>query len=71
MEKSRSAKDAERAESKRLSKEEGAGDGPAVYTSKREARNRDGLHFLCYGHGHTRFVTLLQGDPSGGEPGLG
>ena len=45
LEKSRSAKDAERAESKRRSKEEGGGggEGPAaVYTSKREAKNRYG-----------------------------
>ena len=44
LEKSRSAKDAERAESKRRSKEEGGGgdEGPAaVYTSKREAKNRE------------------------------
>ena len=48
LEKSRSARDAERAERKRAFKEEGDGGGgevpsaAAVYTSKREAKNRSG-----------------------------
>ena len=48
LEKSRSARDAERAERKRALKEEGGGGGgevpsaAAVYTSKREAKNRCG-----------------------------
>ena len=43
LEKSRSARDAERAERKRALKEEGGGGGGGeVYTSKREAKNRSG-----------------------------
>ena len=47
LEKSRSARDAERAERKRALKKEGGGGGggevpSAVYTSKREAKNRYG-----------------------------
>ena len=48
LEKSRSARDAERAERKRALREEGGGGGgevpsaAAVYTSKREAKNRYG-----------------------------
>ena len=43
LEKSKSARDAERAERKRTLKEEGGGEVPsaaAVFTSKREAKNR-------------------------------
>ena len=43
LEKSRSARDAERAERKRALREEGGGEVPlAAYTSKREAKNRSG-----------------------------
>ena len=54
LEKSRSARDAERAERKRALEEEGDGGGgevpAAVYTSKREAKNRYGcvgLSLVC------------------------
>ena len=53
LEKSRSARDAERAERKRALKEDGGGGGEvpsAVYTSKREAKNRYGcvgLSLVC------------------------